>query len=190
MLAPYFFRDLAEGLQQQMFFWGQDVLHPAGNLLVAQGFSRSPSTGLKGTSCYRCEWRKGHVELYGSVAGWYGQGGGFAFIRPKRRCVVWSAADETPVPGAWQEHGINRRASRAELYEASQPFLDWLLTYEETIFEKFGPRYRERHFRKYAQVPKTRVWLPPSEAKHWFRTFRNFPEKLVRPRKMMREVHC
>ncbi|MGC6467726.1 MAG: hypothetical protein ACON5N_19260 [Akkermansiaceae bacterium] len=76
-IAPHVLRDLANGLQQQMFFWGQDVVRPERNLLVEQGFSRSPSRGLKGTSCYRREWQGGHVELYGSCAGWYGEERGF-----------------------------------------------------------------------------------------------------------------
>lgn len=39
-------RDLTAGLTQQMFFWGKDVVHPDGNLLVRQGFAKSPSAGL------------------------------------------------------------------------------------------------------------------------------------------------
>jgi hypothetical protein len=187
-LAPYFFRDLADGIQQQMFFWGQDVLHPAGNLLVSQGFSRSPSTGIRGTSCYRREWQNGHLELYGSVAGWYGPKGGFSFVRPKRKCVVWLPSDETPVPGAWQVDSINRAASRAELYDASRPFLNWLIAYESEIFGKFGSCYRDGHYRKYGKVPKNRVWLPPARARQWFQMFLMAPEALVRPRQLMPEA--
>jgi hypothetical protein len=49
-LSPLF-RDLAAGLFQQMFFWGKDVVHPAGNLFLRTGFEKRPSTGLTGTSC-------------------------------------------------------------------------------------------------------------------------------------------
>lgn len=184
-IAPHVFRDFANGIQQLMFFWGQDVLHPAGNHLVAQGFERSPTTGIKGTSCYRLPWQGGHVELYGSVAGWYGRDGGFTFIRPKRRCVIWQSSKVTPIPGAWQEEFIDRKATRDQLYEASLPFLDWVLSYEDEVFEKFGPRYREGHIRMYDRIPKNRVWLPPSLALKWFRTFREDPGKLVRPRQMI-----
>ncbi|MGB0144173.1 MAG: hypothetical protein ACPGJR_08170 [Akkermansiaceae bacterium] len=188
-LAPFHFRDLADGIQQFMFFWGQDVLHPAGNLLGRQGFERSPSTGIKGTSCYRLKWQGGHIELYGSVAGWYGNGGGFTFIRPKRRCVIWRSSEETPVPGDWQERLIEKKATRVELYEASKPFLNWFLSYEDEIFEHFGPRYRESHYRMYDRIPKNRVWLPPSLAMKWFRAFRYSPETLVRPRQLLRDAH-
>ena len=73
-IANHFFLDLAEGIQQQMYFWGQDVIRPEGNFLVEQGFVRSPSEGAKGTSCYRLPWQNGHIELYGACAGWYGMG--------------------------------------------------------------------------------------------------------------------
>ena len=99
IVAPYFLRDLSEGIQQLMYFWGLDVIHPEGNFLIEQGFDRSPSKGIKGTSCYRCSWQNGYIELYGSCAGWYGCGNGFAFIRPKRRCFIWLSDAMTPIPG-------------------------------------------------------------------------------------------
>ena len=188
-LPPCFFRDLAEGLQQQMFFWGRDVLHPSDNLLVAQGFQRSPSTGIKGTSCYRREWQEGHLELYGSCAGWYGEERGFVFIRPKRGCFVWRTPGSTPVPGKWQNDLIDRKAGRDELYQWSKPFLDWLLSYEETQLDRFGPRYRENQYHEYARVPKTKSWLPPSQGRQWFRMFREQPDSLVRPKNLMRDRH-
>jgi len=186
-IRPQFLRDLAEGMQQQMFFWGQDVLRPEGNFLVEQGFERLPSTGLKGTSCYHRDWQGGSIELYGACAGWYGADGGFSFIRPKRRCVVWSGGEETPVPGKWQEQWIDKRASRAELYAASFPFLDWLITYEEEVIARFGVEYREFNYANYRKVPKAKAWIEPALARQWFQCFRETPEKLVRPKKLVRE---
>jgi len=168
-LAPYFFRDLAEGIQQQMFFWGQDVSRPDGNFLVEQGFERSPSLGIKGTSRYRLPWQEGHIELYGSCAGWYGEDSGFSFIRPRHRCVIWLSGSETPIPGA--------------LYQASLPFLDWLIAYEHGVLDCFGKDYREKNYRKYAKVPKAKEWLKPAAALSWFQCFRESPELLVRPKK-------
>lgn len=183
-LAPYFFRDLAEGIQQQMYFWGQDVTRPEGNFLVAQGFSRSPSTGLKGTSCYRRDWQGGTIELYGSCAGWYGPDGGFTFIRPWKRCAIWLSEETTPIPGSWQKELIHRSASKAELYQASLPFLDWLISYEYAVLGRFGRGYRQKNYWKYSKIPKARAWVNPETALSWFRCFRERPEELVRPRKL------
>ena len=107
-LASHFFRDLCEGIQQQMFFWGRDVIHPEGNFLVEEGFERSQSKGMEGTSCYRRPWQNGHIELYGSCAGWYGHGNGFTFIRPRKKCVIWLSEEVTPIPGAWQDELIHK----------------------------------------------------------------------------------
>lgn len=168
-----------------MFFWGQDVLHPSGNLLVANGFQRLPTLGSKGTSRYRREWQGGHIELYGSCAGWYGEGRGFSFIRPMRRCLVWLSSEETPVPGAWRKDLISRPLDRNELYELSAPFLDWMLCYEKEIRARFGEAYRAANYRQYDKVPKARVWIKPENAIQWFRCFRYEPDQLVRPHKLV-----
>ena len=186
----YFFRDLAEGIQQQMFFWGQDVVHSEGNFLVNQGFTRSPSTGLKGTSCYRREWQSGHIELYGACAGWYGKDGGFAFIRPQRRCVAWLAGEVTPRPGSWQVDLIDKTATRERLYQASLPFLDWVMSYEDAVLDRFGKSYRALNYKQYKKVPKAKLWLPPSEAMDWLQCFREAPELLVRPKNLSLRQHA
>lgn len=186
-LAPCHLRDLAEGLQQQMFFWGQDVICPGGNQLVREGFERLPSKGLKGTRCYRREWQNGHLELYGSCAGWYGPEGGFAFIRPRKRVVVWTSSESTPVPGLWQPEFVEPRARKEELHAAALPFLDWLISYETTILNRSGVEYREEGYRRYQKVPKATAWLPPETALPWFTCFRDTPDRLVRPRKMARK---
>lgn len=186
MLNSSNFRDLADGLQQQMFFWGQDVIAPQGNFLKQSGFERSASLGLKGTSRYRMPWRDGVIELYGSCAGWYRENDGFAFIRPYRRCYVWLGGEETPIPGAWQTEQLDLQADRGELYQASIPFLDWLLHHEASVRAHLGQAHREESFNNYQKVPKARAWLPPDAALKWFTQFRHFPEKLERAREFKR----
>lgn len=182
-LASCHFRDLAEGLQQQMFFWGQDVIHPRGNQLVQNNFQRLPSKGLKGTSCYRREWQDGHLELYGSCAGWYGPDGGFTFIRPRKRIAIWTGKT-TPTPGLWQPEFIKRRIKKEELYASALPFLDWLIDYEETILNRCGKEYREENYYRYDQVPKATSWLHPEAALRWFTLFRQRPNEIVRPKNL------
>lgn len=189
-IAPYHLRDLAEGIQQQMFFWGQDVAHPTGNILVKQGFERLSSLGLKGTSRYRRKWQGGHIELYGACAGWYGADRGFTFIRSRKRCVIWLSSESTPVPGAWEDQFIDKEATKEELYHASLPFLDWLLSYESTIPNQFGRAYREENHRKYSKVPKAKAWVEPDAALRWFQDFRHAPKKLLRPKKYSHKLYA
>jgi len=183
-LAPWHLRDLAAGLQQQMFFWGQDVVHPAGNLLVRNGFERLPSKGLKGTSCYRREWQGGIIELYGSCAGWYGPKEGFTFMRPRKRVVIWDSGETTPIPGKRELESIRAGVSKEELHAASRPFLDWLISYERKVIDQFGIAYREENYLKYDKVPKATSWIWPEAALRWMTTFRDSPDELVRPKQL------
>ena len=71
-----------------------------------------------------------------------------------------------------------------ELYHASLPFLDWLLSYEKAVNARFGSAYRVLNYRDYRKVPKAKAWVEPTTALRWFHCFRESPEKLVRPRKL------
>lgn len=184
-IAPYFLRDLAQGIQQQMFFWGQDVLRPEGNFLVDQGFLRSPSTGLQGTSCYRREWQQGQIELYGSCAGWYSESGGFLFIRPWQRCMIWRSGETTPIPGSWQKEHIEHSATRSQIYQASLPFLDWVISYEYAVLASFGRAYRQKNYREYRKKSQKKAWVEPAIALRWLQCYRENPEQLVRPKKLL-----
>ncbi len=181
-LSPHFFQDLAEGILQQMFFWGQDVSRPEGNFLVAQGFERSSTHASKGTSRYRLPWQNGHIELYGACAGWYGAEGGFTFIRPRRRCAIWLSNKETPTPGAWQQKYIGQRTKKSDLYLASLPFLDWLISHEQEVVSHFGSSYRQSNHWKYDKLPKAKAWIEPEAALQWFQCFRDTPDQLTRPK--------
>ena len=171
-------RDLSAGFSQQMYYWGRDVLHPDGNLLIAHGFSKRPSEGLQGTSCYSRPWQGGQLELHGSHAGWFGKHGGFLFIRPLGRCVRW-LDDLPPVPGNWQPERFETRAGAA-LREVSIPFLDWWLEYESAILMCHGKSYRDACYRQYKKLPKSRAWLPPSHAVRWISGLREDPKNLLR----------
>ena len=164
-----------------MFFWGQDVVRPTGNFLTEQGFTRTPSAGLKGTSCYRFSWQNGVIELHGACAGWYGENGGFSFIRPRRRCYLWDSPQHPPTPGAWKNTHL-KPATKTQLYTAVLPFLDWLIAYEQAVLERFGISYRAENFRKYRKVPKAKQWIDPAAALQWFTCLRNSPELLRRPK--------
>lgn len=184
-IAPFFLRDLAEGIQQQMYFWGQDVRRPEGNFLVEQGFARSPTTGLKGTSCYRRDWQGGHIELYGSCAGWYGKSNGFTFIRPWQRCLIWRSGESTPIPGSWDKTLMELSATKNEIYQASLPFLDWLISYEYAVLAEFGRAYRQRNYWEYRKKTKSKAWVEPATALRWFQCYREHPEQLMRPKKLL-----
>jgi hypothetical protein len=171
-------RDLTVGLKQQMFYWGRDVMHPSGNLLVAQGFAKRKSGGLQGTSCYRFDWQGGCIELHGACAGWYGPDGGFVFVRPHGKCHAWLGT-EPPVPGHWLDDRLSELGAPA-LYENCLPFLDWWLHSESWIGDLLGASYRIGCHRQFKKLPGSKPWLPPEAATEWLARFRENPSGLDR----------
>ncbi len=178
-------RDLACGLKQQMYFWGRDVLHPSGNLLIRQGFSKRPSAGLQSTSCYALERAGGTIELHGACAGWYsGSSGreGFVYIRPKGKCVVWKGGG-APVPGEWPQEWIE--PIRDAPPDACRRFLDWWLESEAWVKRFAGEHYRTECHRAHKRLPKSKAWLSPAAAGAWLEASRQDPSNLVRSKSFM-----
>ena len=167
------FRDLTAGLDQQMFFWGRDALHPGGNLFVRTGFQKRPSCGLQGTSCYSRPWQNGTLELHGAHAGWFGPEGGFLFIRPMKRCVRWRNT-ASPSPGTWPKDHYDP-SSNPELHRLALPFLDWWLDYESLVHRIAGPDYRQDCMKRFKQLHRTRPWGPPPAAPRWVAGVRHAP---------------
>jgi hypothetical protein len=160
-----FLSDAACGVAQQMVFWGHDVRHPAGNVLVRYGMVRSASSGLQGTSCYSAPWEEGTVELHGAIASWTPPrgGGGVTFCRDHRRIALWQGS-AAPIPG--REYGI---AGSAEArWSAFQPLLRWLVGYEQWIEQSHGPAWRAGCWRALKRLPRGKPWLPPPLALKWW----------------------
>jgi hypothetical protein len=150
-----------------MVFWGRDVVHPRGNLLLEQGFGKSKSAGLQSSSCYGLGWQGGRIELHGACAGWFPEDGGegFLFIRPLGRCHVWKGG-ANPVPGEWPAGTLDSTA-HARVLELARPFLEWWLQSEAWIGELLGPSYRDACHRHLKRLPKGEPWLPPAVAMGW-----------------------
>lgn len=164
-ISPVVLADAAGGLAQQMVFWGHDVRHAGGNSLVRFGMKRSPSPGLKGTSCYAMPWDEGRIELHGAVASWTPgvPGSGCVFSRDRARIELWNGA-HAPVLG--REHGSG--GTPDERFAAFQPFLRWLISYEQWILETHGPDWRAGCWRALKHLPKAKTWLPPVLALRWW----------------------
>lgn len=180
-------RDFTDALAQQMYFWGRDVIHPSGNLLVAHGFERRKSEGLEGTSCYRKALDGGYIELHGACAGWYpddAEAPGFLYIRTRRRLYLYDG-DEPPAPGFYSDD-LLRRTPGEDLIERSQRFLAWWLGYERWIAEVTGPGYRTACYRAFAKLPKSTPWLPPAAGLDWLRRYQRDPLQAGRARKKKR----
>lgn len=184
-------RDFAALLEQQMFFWGQDVKHPDGNLLCRYGFERRESKGLKGTSCYRkaCA-GEAFIELHGACAGRFYDArksqGNFLYIRNQKRCFLY-AMDEPPAPGTYESRALHRGPVRT-LHEESLHFVDWWLQYEAWIAAETAPSWRRENYRTFASLPASRPSLPPKHAVEWLHEYRDRPMEVTRVRKQLRSL--
>ena len=163
--------DLTNGLGQQMFFWGRDVL-TEGNLLLKHGFEKHRSEGLQGTSCYCKPWEDGIIELHGACAGWYPcESGkcGFLFIRNAKRCYIHHRTAPV-IPGEYDFKQYDS-SNLAELTRSSRIFTAWLAEYEAWIVKQMGRDYREDCHAMFCKLPTSKPWLPPESARRWIATF-------------------
>lgn len=182
-------RDVARGLGQQMFFWGCDVRHATGNLLVHAGMERiaRPERRGEGSSRYRMKWGSGLIELHSYCFGWYCQTPPFRgaiFIRSLERLA--SCVGPLPVtPGKYEQEQMTLEGAD-ELLHSIRPLLEWILSYERNIRNLTDGSYRDACWRRYLSKMGARPWLSPSEAESWFQSFLNAPEKTQRPRDLLR----
>lgn len=179
-------RDVADGLMQQMFFWGCDARHPGGNLLGRHGLTRLPraATGGEGSSRYRAPWEGGTVELHGFCAGWYPHDDaapGVLFIRHRGRLVL-TRGPEPLTPGRYEADRL-ASADPDAVTAAVAPLLRWLVAYERRIAEEPGPAYRHACWRLRRQLPSEPRWLAPDEALAWFERYLADPATTPRARR-------
>lgn len=176
-------RDLSAAFVQQMFFWGMDAAYPSGNLFQKRGFTKTPSTGLKGTSCYSLPSNGGEIFLHGACVGWISQneGQGFIFIRPKGKCFRWLGS-KPPVPGKWPTDQLASPSLSQDL-PAISAFLAWWLDHEEWIARETGSEHRSNCFRKYRTLPKAKPWLPPADGIAWLKLLIENPASMPRAKR-------
>lgn len=173
-------KDCAHGFYQQMYFLGKDVIHPGGNQLECYGFEKSPSKGLKGTSCYTGEFNEGVIELYGACAGYYSTTSQAVFLRKRCRFYQW-LPDHKLIAGCWSQEEIQVKSPEA-MYTAIRPFLQWWVAYEQWIESRWGSLYRERCFDEWSKIKGRTTWLPSQSARQWVQQFLEQKDTHVRPK--------
>ncbi len=173
------FNDFTNALAQQLFFWGQDVIHPDGNLLCKYGFEKRKSHGKQSTSCYRISFEGDTIELHGLCVGSYSYDRpSFLFTRYPHRCWIYEG-EKTPAPGMIDKNKMNGKTTK-ELEAAAKRFLAWLLDYEDWITLNTEENYRKNCYKLYKKMPTSKVWLEPDMALSWLKNYFHMSHDLKR----------
>jgi hypothetical protein len=169
---------LARGLEQELFFLGQDALGKQKSLLVEYGFERRPKPYGRGSHRYRMDRSGAVLELHSFCFGLYpDESDGFLFIRAGSKAVLYLGSSPA-VPGSYKEDLMLLPTDLVlwkKFHTASSAFLEWVEEYEEWVQRRMGAEYRI-HAQKHSPSP----WLAPADARAWFRLYRNDPAAALR----------
>ncbi len=170
MLNQKTYKQLIRGLEQQLWFFGQDTLNRENNLLERYGFDRHRTPEHDGSSRYQISLGLRTVELHSFCVGIYGNNqDGFLYVRAHNRAYVY-LGETPPLPGSYLKELLIfplGRESKRRFYESSCDFLKWMELYENWIDATYGKRYRLDCYERYH-----RKWLEPDQARKWFHTYR------------------
>jgi len=181
-------KDCALGFYQHMFFLGKDVINSRGNQLLKYGFEKSPSLGLKGTSCYAFETDTQLIELYGSCAGVYSNDSQVVFLRERCKFYHWLPEHEL-IAGQWSLDDVDSGTPES-IFTAVTPLLEWWVNYERWIQENFDPKYREQCFKDWSKIKSRPSWLAPEMATIWVSQFLEKRELMARPKKLLQNEYA
>ncbi len=138
-------------LDQQMWYWGQDIRRPEGNALVRYGFTRwRPPAQWPSSSAYVLAPEPGRQVVLWGFGFFYGEaaGGGvylarfdfdpFWSIQSELSAALWSP-ERLPKLHSPYDPDVRLRLSR--LLSAA---LEWIADYEHWALDALGLEYRRR----------------------------------------------
>jgi len=138
---------LAELLDQQMWFFGRDIQHPDGNLLLRFGFSRErPPSEVSGTSRYAIATDGGTLVLWGWGAVWRDGHPHALLLRrhgPGPRLIsAQGALDSVWAHTALVGTPAQSDAESARLHTLLRDFAAWVHHYEQWVRTTCGEAWR------------------------------------------------
>lgn len=170
MLNKKIYTQLVRGLEQHLWFLGQDTLDLKHNLLVRYGFRRYRIRGHGGSNRYKMKWRSRTVDLHSFCVGMYStKHDGFLYVRAHDKAYAY-LGKKAPLPGRYRKTFLmlpSNKESKERFFKASCEFLEWLEEYESWVDATCGKSYRRRCYRLYH-----RKWLSPAKARTWFKKYR------------------
>lgn len=175
VLNQKIYKFLIRGLEQQLWFFGQDTQDRKNNLFEQYGFRRYRTLGHGGSSRYEIPWGFRTVELHSYCVGIYGgYQDGFLFVRAHDQAYAY-LGQKPPLPGRYRKEFLMLPSdveSKEQFYKASYDFLEWLEHYESWLESAYGKSYRRDCYARYH-----RKWLEPDQSRKWFQQYRNLQRK-------------
>jgi hypothetical protein len=179
-------RGAAAVLDFQMWCWGQDVHHPAGNQLLAAGLTRvRPPAGVHGSTLYQTALPEGRTLcLWGFAIG---------VLVPDESCLllkrhgfalrlVPAARFPTPLwqPTALPMGHLPRDDGERHLALARFAMLaDWMAGYEASVQRCFGAHWRHVCAARRPRGQRHRLPVPPDTLAQTWRRLRDNADVLL-----------
>jgi hypothetical protein len=155
-----------------MYFWGKDVVHPEGNLLVAFGgtpFRRDDAPHA--VRCYAFARAQGQLILHSTGAVFQPDEGacGVAYLRPAHRLHhVPPGEMPLPCPSAKAIASSLRTVRPGEFPPALTRLLQCVREYETWAAPLLPAHARHQAWRDYQRTASHGTqWLPPAESRRW-----------------------
>lgn len=170
MINQKIYKQLMQGLEQYLWFLGQDTKDHKNNLLREYGFRRYRARWHGGSSRYKKGWGSKTVDLHSFCVGIYSRKqDGFLFVRAHEKAYAY-LGKKGPLPGRYRKTYLilpSNKENKKRFFDASCDFLEWLEDYEAWIERTYGKGYRIGCYRRYHNK-----WLSPAKARKWFKSYR------------------
>ena len=170
-------------IEQQMYLFGRDVLHPRGNLLRAYGCTAGKLPG-----------QKHHIRVYlhaapGMLVTLHSTGMALVltddagdplvgeramlYLRPHHALFSFDPLTPPPLPCANVQQVLPtclKRILFTEMPVALCAMLRWIREYETWCVQQVGHRDRWEGYKDYRKVPHAMRWIPPDESLRWLQS--------------------
>jgi hypothetical protein len=144
-------RSFAEKLlAQQLWCWGCDIRRDDGNLLLQHGFSRHrPDDEQGGSSCYRLDENRRHINLWGFGIFYGERRSGGLYLGRAGFSPSWSAVESLADGVHWADDlpGFSRPRGAAQWQRSHllcRRMLQWIASYERWVIGEVGIDYRRQ----------------------------------------------
>jgi hypothetical protein len=163
-------------LEQQMYFWGADVLFPSENLLASWGCRKfHQPTRPHAVHCYQLSSPLYSLILHSSGALFHHAlhpSLAIAYLRPHHRLFSSPSLNPGILPASHKPPPPPLRSLRpSEIPPTLVALLQLVQDYESWAAPRLPHDHRHALYREFRKVPHAVRWLPPDQSSTWLLAF-------------------